>query len=691
MNMAITMDTFGKRIAWPAVIRLVVSLFIAFLFTVLGVGPAFAQTTYTFTQTSTGTINGNTTCSNPLVRNFSVSNSFTVADVNIGIYATHSWRGDLRFILQSPAGTRVRLTNGDTSTMSGDNFNVLLDDSASAQVGSDSPTGNHSTVTPPPYANTFRPDNALSAFNGQSSNGTWRLEICDLFPNQDDGVFRKANLYLTSPPSSYADLSLAKSMIGSAPANGGAVTWRLSVTNASSSPNTANGVAVTDTFPLGFAFVSSTDSSNFDPASGVWSVGTLAPGQTKTIDITGSISATAGAVITNTAEITASSQADLDSTVNNGATGEDDYASSTFTVAGTRSAGTPPVLYCPAGTSMFDWDSVTWSNGSTSNSYSVAEIGTVDFDIVTDGTWVNDAAFGGLSPTLSNINVGGFPGSQLSLHQYLDFDNIYESATTTITLPVAVPGVQFTVLDIDYAFNDFADKLTVYGTYDGMTVYPTLTNGVTNYVTGNVAIGDAGTDGINADGNVIVTFSDAVDTIHIVYGNHTTAPTVPDGQAIAIHDITFCKPYADLSVTKVSSVTSDPINGTNNPKRIPGALVEYLITVINSGVSATDADSIVITDDGPENAKICFDTGGTGVPVIFNDGLPTSGLTLGYVSLTDTGDSLEFSNDNGASWSYTPVPDADNCDANVTDFRLSPNGQFRASSSFSLRTSYRIR
>jgi uncharacterized repeat protein (TIGR01451 family) len=51
---------------------------------------------------------------------------------------------------------------------------------------------------------------------------------------------------------------------------------------------------------------------------------------------------------------------------------------------------------------------------------------------------------------------------------------------------------------------------------------------------------------------------------------------------------------ATLAVTKTSTVISDPFNLTNSPKRIPGAVVEYCITVQNNG--SADATSVVLTD-----------------------------------------------------------------------------------------------
>jgi len=58
--------------------------------------------------------------------------------------------------------------------------------------------------------------------------------------------------------------------------------------------------------------------------------------------------------------------------------------------------------------------------------------------------------------------------------------------------------------------------------------------------------------------------------------------------------ITYIDIEPALTVTKTDSVTSDPINGTTNPRAIPGASVHYCITITNSGTSS--AGSVVQTD-----------------------------------------------------------------------------------------------
>lgn len=558
---------------------------------------AHAQTTTTYSNTTGGVINSGTPCSSPLVRNFTVSTSYIVGDVDLGVLATHTWRGDLRITLQSPAGTRVQLVNGDPNNISGDNFNVRLNDGGAQTVNTDGNTVTHSTSAPP-YQNDFSPNSPLSAFNGENAQGTWRLEICDQYPQADNGNFVRADLYLTSLPANYADLSLTKSVSSAAPATGSSISYTLAVTNASGSPANATGVTVLDTLPAGFSFTSATGSGSYNSTTGVWTVGSVPPGATRTLTISGTVNATSGATILNSAEITASSAPDIDSTPDNGATGEDEYAAASFTVSGSRVAGVAPVLICPAGSTLQDWDSVSWSAGTTSGSYALTAIGTINFNIaISGGSFLSNATYGGQSPTRQNVVTGGLSPAQYSIFEIVDFTSQAGVVTSTINLPTAVPGAQFTLFDIDYAAGQFADRVTVTGSFNGTTVYPTLTNGVANYVVGNSAYGDATSADGSANGNVVVTFAAPVDTITIEYGSHSLAPANPGQQGMAIHDINFCRPVANLLIAKTSSIVSDSVNGTTNPKAIPGATMRYCLLVTNGG-SAT-ATAIYVADPLP--------------------------------------------------------------------------------------------
>ncbi|MEQ8412293.1 MAG: proprotein convertase P-domain-containing protein [Erythrobacter sp.] len=645
---------------------------------------AMAQATFTYSVGNNGAIDDDTPCSDPLVRTFTVTDSFTVADVDFGFYARHSWRGDMRITLQAPDGTRVQLVDGDATSTSGNNLNALLDDDAAVEVNSTNPTGNQSTANPPPFANTFAPNAPLSAFIGVASAGTWRMEVCDIFPSVDDGQFRYAELRLTSLPADYADLSLTKSLLGAPPVSGGTATWRLTVTNAADSPVSADGIVVRDTLPGGFSFASASGDGSFDAASGDWTIGTLAPGQSAILTISGTIASGAGTLVTNIAEITASSAPDIDSTPGNAITTEDDYAASTFTVQSGRAPGIPPALSCPAGSAIFDWDTISgWTPGSENNSYAFASFGTIGFALTNDGAYLNNPTFGGQSPTVDDAFTGGLSVPEASLVMLVDQPSRAGEVELVISLPQAFTGIQFKIFDIDFFGGQFADNVEVSGRLGASTILPTLSNGNVNVVSGNVITGDGGSDTDEALGNAVVTFTQAVDTIVIRYGNAGTAPANPGQQAIAIHDITVCNPFARLSVTKVSSVISDPVNGTTDPKAIPGALVEYLITVSNTGTDPADADSVVVIDNGPADAKMCR-IGRAGGPVIFADSGGGSGLSYSFAGLAQAGDDLEFSSDDGASWAYVPSADGEGCDTSITDFRVRPGGAFAGGETFTL-------
>ena len=547
----------------------------------LASNPAAAQTTTSYSNTTTGTISETaTTCTSPMVRNFTVAANAQVTDVNVGVQFTHTYRGDVRATLVSPAGTVVNLiTNVGTSA---DNLNVLFDDSAAASISTH--TTNDNTAAAPPYQRTFRPEGSLASFNGQGSAGTWQLTICDSL-NGDNGNFTRTDLTLvTVPIAPSADLSLTKSVSNASPASGTSINYILSVTNASGSALTATGVTVQDVLPAGFAFTGASGFGSYSSTTGVWAVGSIPPGTTRTLTITGTVTATAGASVTNSAEVSASSAFDFDSTPGNGAAGEDDYDSATFTVSGTRVAGTPPTLVCPVGTTVHDWDGVSWAAGTTSGNYALTAIGTMNVGIaISGGSFLNNATYGGQSPTRQNVVTGGFSPAQFSIFEIADFTSQAGAITSTITLPTAVPGAQFRVFDIDYAAGQFADRLTVTGSFNGASVMPTLTNGISNYVIGNSAYGDVTSADNSANGNVVVTFSAPVDTITITYGSHSLAPADPGQQGAAIHDITFCRPTTNLTIAKTSSVVSDPTNGTTDPKAIPGATMRYCILVTNNG------------------------------------------------------------------------------------------------------------
>ncbi|NJS13945.1 MAG: hypothetical protein HC788_04160 [Sphingopyxis sp.] len=141
---------------------------------------------------------------------------------------------------------------------------------------------------------------------------------------------------------------------------------------------------------------------------------------------------------------------------------------------------------------------------------------------------------------------------------------------------------------------------------------------------------------------------------------------------------------ANLTVSKVSSVVSDPVNGTTNPKLIPGAVVEYAITVTNVGNQTVSANTIIVADVLPAN--FTYD-GAT--PVTFVNGATASGLNA-FNAATMVSFSSQPSG--GAPYAYTPTA---GYDANVRGVRIAPTGTMAAATattqpSFTIRFRGRV-
>jgi len=140
----------------------------------------------------------------------------------------------------------------------------------------------------------------------------------DSDPNNDDGdqsEDEEDNEILNIDP--LIDVELDKSIIGAAPTTiGGTVTFSVSVVN--QGPDVATNVQVTDYLPACLDYVSNTPSVGSSTLSGssiIWTVGTLAVGQTENILITATVNSSG--VCENVAEVTGHTEDDIDSDPNN--------------------------------------------------------------------------------------------------------------------------------------------------------------------------------------------------------------------------------------------------------------------------------------------------------------------------------------------------------------------------------------
>lgn len=126
-----------------------------------------------------------------------------------------------------------------------------------------------------------------------------------------------------------------------------------------------------------------------------------------------------------------------------------------------------------------------------------------------------------------------------------------------------------------------------------------------------------------------------------------------------------------LTNLKTVTVLSDPFNNAINPKNIPEAVVRYTIRITNSSLGGVvDNNRMLITDPVPTNATLFTGLSVSGsAPYIFNDNAST--ITCPFIALNNNTDCIDFSNDNGATWTYTPNGSFDTA---VTHLRFRPTG-----------------
>ncbi|HMG35881.1 MAG TPA: S8 family serine peptidase [Blastocatellia bacterium] len=113
--------------------------------------------------------------------------SATPGSTTVGL--DHTFINDLQVTLISPAGTQVKLI--DNTDGSGNNFcqTTLDDESAGPSIQS-------VASSQAPFTGSFKPANPLSAFDGETPNGTWQLKVQDFFA-EDTGNIRAFSLVIT--------------------------------------------------------------------------------------------------------------------------------------------------------------------------------------------------------------------------------------------------------------------------------------------------------------------------------------------------------------------------------------------------------------------------------------------------------------------------------------------------------------
>ena len=107
--------------------------------------------------------------------------SGNITDLDLVIRAGHTWVADMIFrLVHVDTATTVTVIDRPGSC-SGDNFDVTLNDE-----GADGTVESACNASPPAVSGDRTANNPLSAFDGQSIGGSWRLECSDQ-AGQDTG------------------------------------------------------------------------------------------------------------------------------------------------------------------------------------------------------------------------------------------------------------------------------------------------------------------------------------------------------------------------------------------------------------------------------------------------------------------------------------------------------------------------
>jgi len=136
------------------------------------------------------------------------------------------------------------------------------------------------------------------------------------------------------PGQKSADVAVTKTVEPASVKNGQQALFTIHITN--SGPDSAASTTVTDVLPSGLTFVSATTTAGiYNSATGLWSVGSMASGQSETLEIAATVTGTQGTTIIN--HVTIAIDPNIDVNFSNNA------ASATIAVAtpGTSGGGNP--------------------------------------------------------------------------------------------------------------------------------------------------------------------------------------------------------------------------------------------------------------------------------------------------------------------------------------------------------------
>jgi uncharacterized repeat protein (TIGR01451 family) len=300
-------------------------------------------------------------------------------------------------------------------------------------------------------------------------------------------------------------------------------------------------------------------------------------------------------------------------------------------IAGAAHAQTSAAQLTTAGTRIDNTASVTYSvNGTNQSTTSTTASFVVDkkvnFTVVTAQTGptavnlndqnavttfrvtnlTNDVQDFLLDPDQQNISLGLFPGSDnfdlTSLRAYVDSNGNgrYDAGVDTQTyIDELAPDASvevFLVGDVPANNNNI--------TLAQVSLHVTAAAGGQASAQGSALVASLSLG--NADNTVDVVFADDDD-------DGIGADQARDGQGRAYAAFSVNITNVALTVTKTALVISDPVNGSLNPKPLPGAVVQYCL-LVNNATSGTSATNVVLTDVVPTGTTFVAGSISMGTP-----------------------------------------------------------------------------
>lgn len=424
-----------------------------------------------------------------------------------------------------------------------------------------------------------------------------------------------------------ADLSIAANADNLIPLVGETVTLTVAATNLG--PDLATGVQLTNALPIGLTFQSSTPSQgNFDSGSGLWDIGTIGIGQSETLIITASVDAgTNGTTLTNTAEVTASTQYDSDTSNNSAVIDITVLAGSgaDLEVSMTVSDDTPD-----EGQSFIYQIAVT--NNGPDNSTNVQLTDAIPVNLHFSSSTASQGSYNSVTGVwdVTSVNVGethtlditvdpdqGTSGSTITntiaitaLDQ-TDPNNSNDSATVDIIVnsadmqilklvddstPLEGDTINYTILATNLGPSG-ATNVKVDDVLPAGVSYVSATPSQGTYDDGS-GLWNIGTMASTDTQNLIITATVDAATAGSTITNTATLNGISQAELNPANNTSS----ADITVSAMGAVDLQLTKAVDNPAPNVGETVTYTVTLLNNGVG--DATGIEVMDILP--AEVSF-------------------------------------------------------------------------------------